>query len=211
MEKRIKGKMPITEKISQFIVDSSIEKMPREAVKIAKQAIMDCVGCALLGAVQPIGKIIAEFVMEIAAKPVAGIIGQGRKNAPALAALANGIMAHAEDYDDMSLILYGHPSPPLLPAILALGEQSKASGKQVIEAYITGFEAGASLGRALNPSHYTRGWHATGTLGTMEAVTASAKLLKLNINQTRMALGIAASEVGGLRSTIICQFPCGRN
>ena len=82
MEKRIKGKMPITEKISQFIVDSSIEKMPREAVKIAKQAIMDCVGCALLGAVQPIGKIIAEFVMEIAAKPVAWHNRTRKKNCP---------------------------------------------------------------------------------------------------------------------------------
>jgi len=173
--------------------------MPAEAIKIAKHAIMDCLGCMLLGAVQPIGKIISEFVIEAEARSVASIVGQGKKTVPHLAALANGIMTHAEDYDDMSLAIYGHPSPPLLPAILALGEQYKVSGKQVIEAYITGFEVGAGLGRALNPGHYNRGWHATGTLGTMEAVAASAKLLKLDTNQTRMALGIAASEACGIR------------
>jgi 2-methylcitrate dehydratase PrpD len=191
--------MSITEKISQFVVDSSVEKMPPEAVKIAKQAIMDCLGCMLLGAVQPIGEIISEFVIEAAAKPIATIVGQGKKTVPHLAALANGVMAHAEDYDDMCLAIYGHPSPPLLPAILALSEQYKVSGKKVIEAYITGFEAGASLGQALNSGHYNRGWHGTATLGTIEAVAASAKLLKLDMNQTRMALGIASSEVSGLR------------
>lgn len=191
--------MKVTEKIGQFIVNASLDEMPVGAIKTAKQAMMDCLGCTLLGAVQPIGKIISEFVIEAEARPVASIVGHGEKTAPHLAALANGIMAHAEDYDDISLGIYGHPSPPLLPAVLALGEQYRVSGRRVIEAYITGFEVGSCLGRAINPAHYKRGWHGTATLGTMEAVAASAKLLKLDANQTRMALGIAASEVCGIR------------
>jgi len=189
----------VTEKISQFIVNASLDEMPVGAMKTAKQAMMDCLGCTLLGAVQPIGRIISEFVIDADARPVASIVGHGKKTAPYLAALANGIMAHAEDYDDVSLGIYGHPSPPLLPAILALGEQYRVSGRRVIEAYITGFEVGSCLGRAINPAHYKRGWHGTATLGTMEAVAASAKLLELDASQTRMALGIAASEVCGIR------------
>jgi len=189
----------VTEKISQFIVNASLDKMPFGAMKTAKQAMMDCLGCTLLGAVQPIGRIISEFVIDADARPVASIVGHGKKTAPHLAALANGIMAHAEDYDDVSLGIYGHPSPPLLPAILALGEQYRVSGRRVIEAYITGFEVGSCLGRAMNPAHYKRGWHGTATLGTMEAVAASAKLLELDASQTRMALGIAASEACGIR------------
>ena len=191
--------MKVTEKISQFIVNASLDKMPFGAMKTAKQAMMDCLGCTLLGAVQPIGRIISEFVIDADARPVASIVGHGKKTAPHLAALANGIMAHAEDYDDVSLGIYGHPSPPLLPAILALGEQYRVSGRRVIEAYITGFEVGSCLGRAMNPAHYKRGWHGTATLGTMEAVAASAKLLELDASQTRMALGIAASEACGIR------------
>jgi len=191
--------MQVTEKVSKFIVSASIDEMPAEAMKTAKQAIRDCLGCTLLGAVQPIGRIISGFVIEAEAGPVASIVGWGKKTAPHLAALANGIMAHAEDYDDMSLGVYGHPTPPLLPAVLALGEQYKVSGKRVIEAYITGFEVGSCLGRAINPSHYKRGWHGTATAGTMEAVAASAKLLKLDTNQVRMALGIAVSETCGTR------------
>ncbi len=191
--------MQVTEKVSRFIVDASLDEMPAGAVKTAKEAIRDCLGCTLLGAVQPIGRIISEFVIEAEARPVASIIGWGKKTAPHLAALANGIMAHAEDYDDMSYGVYGHPTPPMLPAILALGEQYKVSGKRVIEAYITGFEVGSCLGRAINPGHYIRGWHGTATAGTMEAVAASAKLLKLSADQTRMALGIAASETCGIR------------
>lgn len=191
--------MKVTEKISRFIVDVSLDEMPAAAIKTAKQAMMDCLGCTLLGAVQPIGRIISEFVIEAEARPVAGIVGWGKKTAPHLAALANGIMAHAEDYDDMSYGIYGHPTPPLLPAILALGEKYKVSGKQIIEAYITGFEVGSCIGRALNPAHYIRGWHGTATMGTVEAVAASAKLLKLDTDQTRMAIGIAASETCGIR------------
>ena len=193
------AKTAITETISRFIVDTSLSKMPARGIMIAKEAIMDCLGCTLLGAVQPAGKIISKFVVETAAKPVASIVGQGRKTVPHLAALANGTMAHAEDYDDTSLVIFGHPSAPQLPAILALGEQHKVSGKQVIEAYITGFEVGSVVGQELNRSHYNRGWHSTATVGTMEAVAASAKILKLDMNQTRMAFGIAASEAGGIR------------
>jgi len=88
----------------------------------------------------------------------------------------------------------------MLPAVLALGEQCKASGKEIVEAYIVGFEVECRMGRGVMPSgHYQRGWHATATMGTMGAAAAGAKLLGLDVQQTRMALAIAASQSSGSR------------
>lgn len=174
--------------------------MPPEATKLAKDAMLDCFGVTLAGAATSDGKIMTAFVRGVGGNPVATVIGGGFRTSAPWAALANGTMGHAEDFDDSAPAMLGHPSVPLLPAILALGEERGASGREVIESYIVGFETESKLGRALIPSgHYQRGWHATGTLGTMGAAAASARMLKLDVEQTKMALGIAASQVAGLR------------
>jgi 2-methylcitrate dehydratase PrpD len=108
-------------------------------------------------------------------------------------------MAHAEDFDDMNLSILGHPSPPMFPAALAMAELCSSSGRQLVEAYIAGFEVETRVGLAINPGHYNRGWHATATLGVLGAAAASAKIFGLNGEQTRMALGIAASQSSGIR------------
>jgi len=192
--------MGVTEQVARFIVDSSIDRVPPEAIKSAKDAMLDCFGVTLAGAATSDGRIMTAFVREVGGNPVATVIGGGFRTSAPWAALANGTMGHAEDFDDSGYAILGHPTVPLLPAILALGEQRKASGKDIIEAYIVGFETESKLGRAMIPSgHYQRGWHATGTLGTMGAAAASAKMLGLDVQQTRMALGIAASQVSGIR------------
>lgn len=191
--------MQATEALVNFILEARFEKMPPQGIKTAEESMLDCLGCILLGAAQPTGKIISEYVRETEARPIATVIGQGFKTSLPLAALANGTAGHADDYDDVNSVIFGHPSVALLPAILATAEQVKASGKEIIEAYIVGFEVTARLGLALNPAHYAKGWHSTSTLGTPGAAAASAKLLKLNEQQIRMALAIAASQASGLR------------
>jgi len=192
--------MGTTERLARFIVETSFDQIPIEAIKVAKEAMLDCLGVTIVGAVGPEGRIIAEFVQEMGGNPVAAVIGAGFRTSAPWAALANGTMGHAEDYDDSGFAMIGHPTVPLLPTILALGEQCKAPGKDIIEAYVIGFETESKLGRGMAPSgHYQRGWHATATMGTMGAAAASAKLLKLDVQQTRMALGVAASQASGLR------------
>jgi 2-methylcitrate dehydratase PrpD len=127
------------------------------------------------------------------------VIGSGFKTSAALAALANGTMAHALDFDDINWSMSGHPTVPLLPAVLALGQEAHASGAEVLLAYVLGFEVETKIGLGVNPRHYDLGWHATSTLGTLGAATACAKLLGLDVEKTRMALGIAASTAAGLR------------
>ena len=191
--------MDETKRIAQFIVNTTYEALPEEAVRIAKQGITDCLGCSLVGSAEPSARIMREYVKEIGGKPEAGVIASHFRVPAPEAALANGVAGHALDYDDVAMSTWiGHPSVALLPAILALGGIHHISGKKALEAYVIGFEVGAKIGMAIGSGPYAKGWHYTPVLGTMGAAAAGAKILKLNVQQTRMAMGIAASLVSGL-------------
>jgi 2-methylcitrate dehydratase PrpD len=191
--------MGATEQIAKFVVETSFDSIPGEAVKRAKDAIMDGLGVTLAGTVEPASKIIADFVREMGSVPQAAVIGFGFRSSAPQAALANGTMAHALDYDDVLSLMTGHPTVPVLPVVLALGEVQHSSGKDVLGAYILGVEVEARLGAGIGRRHYAVGWHSTATLGTLGAAAAAAKMMGLNVAETRVALGIAASEAGGLR------------
>ncbi len=189
--------MTVTEKLAKFMVEADLEKMPPEIVTIVKRAMIDTLGVALVGTREPAGKIITAFVKKLGGKPVAGVIGGEIRTSSLLAALANGTIAHALDYDDCGTSHQGHPSAVLVPVILALGEELRSPGKEVIEAYTLGFEVWGRISHAM-PSIHAKGWHSTSIYGTIGAAAAAAKLLKLNVEQTIMALGVAGSEVAGL-------------
>jgi len=189
-----------TEEIASFIVNTGYSEIPQRAVAIAKRSVLDGIAVALAGSLDPGGRIISQYVRDMGGRPQAGVIGGGFKTSPPEAALANGTLIHALDWDDVSPSwMVGHPTATILPACLALGEVSRASGKELLEAYIVGFEVGSKLGIGIGGRHYEAGWHSTATLGTMGAAAAAAKILKLTAGEVRMALGIAASMAGGLR------------
>jgi 2-methylcitrate dehydratase PrpD len=119
------------------------------------------------------------------------------------AALANGVAAHAHDYDDMCFVSLAHPSCALVPAVLASGELSSASGTAVLDAYIVGFEVECRLGLVMNPRHYhERGWHCTSSIGTLGAAAAAARLLRLDASSAMHTLGIAASLACGVKENL---------
>jgi 2-methylcitrate dehydratase PrpD len=190
--------MGTTEQVAEFLVNTRFEQIPVEAIDVAKGAVIDCLGVAIAGSQTEIGRIVARWAKEMGGALVAGVIGGAFKTAPAIAARTNGTMAHALDYDDVTRNT-GHPTPPLLPTLLALGEMQRASGRELLEAYVVGFELESKLGNCMSRKHYAHGWHSTSIFGTMGAAAAAAKLLKLDVWQTQMALGLAASEAGGLR------------
>ncbi|MDY6935601.1 MAG: MmgE/PrpD family protein [Spirochaetota bacterium] len=191
--------MNTTEKLADFVVNTKFDDIPAQGIRTAKNAMMDCTGCAFVGAKQEIGRIITDYVVDMGALPISTVIGPKLKTSPEMAAFANGIMAHAEDFDDICVAVLGHPSVPLFPAILSLGEMLKASGRELIEAYVIGLEVAARIGIVLNGDHYARGWHGTSTTGTIGAAAASARLLKLDARRVRTAMGMAASQTAGLR------------
>lgn len=190
----------ITSEISEFIVCANLDSVPQPAIDNAKGAFLDCLGVSLAGTVEPIARIVAEFVREMGGNPSSTVIGAGLRTSPPLAALANGTLAHALDYDDgAGLHIPMHPTAPVLPAVLALGEQLHASGRSVLEAYVLGLEVEMELASCIGVSHYRSGWHTTGTVGTLGAAAAAAKILGLDAEATCVAFGIAGSTASGLR------------
>jgi 2-methylcitrate dehydratase PrpD len=189
----------VTEKIANFIVNTQYNSIPKEAIFVAKNAITDGLGVALAGTHESAGITITEFAKDMGETGKAMVIGQRFRTSPLLAALVNGTLMHALAFDDVATSWIGHPTAVILPAALAIGETSKASGKELLEAYLLGCEVAAKIGQIAAPRQYELNWHNTSTIGTVGAAAACAKILKSNEQETRMILGIAASEACGLR------------
>ena len=183
------------EKIARFIVETRERDIPPEAIKAAKLGCFDCIGTMLAGAASSPGKIMAKFVKEAGGKPEATVLGTGVRTTPVLGALANGTLAHALDYDDMGGGGFGHPTCLLLPPLISLGERMKISGKDILSAYVVGFKAGKAIASGCRYVQHERGFHKTSVFGVWAATAACARLLKLNVEQTIMAMGLAGSMV----------------
>jgi 2-methylcitrate dehydratase PrpD len=188
--------MDVTAKIAAFVTSLKYTNIPPAAVQTAKVAVRDCLGVALAGSQEEDAKICAEIARQENAREDAAVIGQGFKTSALQAAFANGTAAHALDFDH-SFTLMGQPTAPIIPAIFALGDSLGASGHQIIEAYVGGYEVTGKLAHSLRESAHD-GWHAPSTLGSFGAAAACGKLLGLSASQVEMALGIAASMASGI-------------
>jgi 2-methylcitrate dehydratase PrpD len=174
-------------------------RVPPEARVTAGTAYLDTVGVMLAGAVEPAALAVQEAARAEGGEPRCRILGTAGATSASWASLANGTAAHALDYDDMCFVTLAHPSAPLVAAALAAGELARATGRALLDAWVVGFEIEAVLGRAMNPRHYTQGWHCTSTLGTLGAAAAAARLLGLDREAVGRCLALAASEASGLK------------
>jgi len=185
--------------LADFVVNGA---PPPEARQRAANAICDTTGVILAGAVEPAARIVQEMVSEEGGGQCR-ILGTRIMTGPGGAALANGVAAHALDYDDMCFVSLAHPSCALVPSILAAAEMANAPAALLSEAYVIGFEVECGLGRVMNPRHYhERGWHCTSSIGTLGAAAAAARVLGLDTQAVRNTLGIAASAACGLKENI---------
>ncbi len=184
------------QRIAEFTVETSADAIPADGFRAAREACFDCIGVMLAGVPQPHGRMIADFVSQEGATGPCTVVGTSVKTSATMAALANGTLGHALDFDDMGA--FGHPSVALLPAALAAGELAGASGREVLTAYILGFEVGCQLSRAARYHQGERAFHSTAVFGTIGAVVVAARLLRLSSEQTITALGIAGSMPSGV-------------
>ena len=187
-----------TEKIADFIVGTRYEQVPAAAVLEGKKIALDILGNMLVGNDHPVTAKIIAYVEECGGKPEATVVGAGFKTSAAQAAFANGTMAHVDEYGDHGLTWAACPSGPILPATLAVAEKIGASGRQTLEAFVVGWEAGAAMAARTSAKMAARGIDATGGTSTLGAIAAAAKIAGLDRQQTRMALGIGASTAFAL-------------
>ena len=185
--------------ISEFVVHTAISDTARARAAIA---FVDTIGVMLAGAAEPAARI-AQALAADEGRGECRVLGTPIASSPSWAAFANGVAAHALDYDDMCFVSLAHPSCALVPAILAAGEITHASARRLLDAYVVGFELECRLGTVMNPRHYhQRGWHCTSSIGTLGAAAAAARVLGLDTQATQHALGIAASSACGLKENM---------
>ncbi len=177
------------------------EDVPADAREAARHCLLDFLGVALAGAHDPATEIVVETVVRGEGAGEASLIGRAERTSRLSAALVNGTAGHALDFDDTHARMSGHPSVPVLPALLALAETTAASGRQLLEALVAGIELECRLATLLGPRHYAIGFHSTGTLGTFGAAAACAHLLGLDEQASLRAVGLAGAQAAGLKSS----------
>jgi 2-methylcitrate dehydratase PrpD len=194
------GATNLTRCLAERACAVTYDALPAAVREVARQCVLDYLGVGLAGADDELVRILMEELAEAGGAAQAAVIGHAARLPMLSAALVNGAIAHALDYDDVHLAMPGHPSVAILPALLALAEEKKSSGQAVIAAFVAGYETCCRIGMALRPGHYTRGFHATGTVGAFGAAAACAHLLGLDAEATGRALGIAGTQSAGLKS-----------
>ncbi len=191
--------MSFTAELVRRVRAVTADELPDDVIELARSCVLDWFGVTLAGSREPAAAIVADELGTGAGGP-ATVVGRSWQLGTRDAALANGTASHALDYDDVNQAMYGHPSVPILPALLALAEVRRSSGSEVVTAFVAGYEAECALARALGGDHYQRGFHATATVGTVGAALACARLLGLGADATEMAVGIAVTQAAGLKA-----------
>lgn len=161
--------------------------------------LVDGYGCGVFGATQPWGRMTADTARAIGPGTAALFAGGGTAS-PMEAALANGTAIHGFEIDDVHVASSLHPAAVVIPALMALLPAAASSGRDLLTAMAAGYESGIRAGMAAGMRHSTSGFHVTGTIGTVAAGMAAARLLRLDADRTLHALGIAVTQASGLYS-----------
>ena len=187
-----------TRTLARFVVETRVSDLPEAVLDGACNAVIDTLGVALAGSLEPVAGIAARWVSALDAKPTVTVWGRRLATSASEAAFANGVASHALDFDDSHPGARGHASATLVPAALAAGEVARASGREVLAAYALGLEVAGKIGRAFGAGHLQRGWHPTATIGVLGATAAAARLAGLDVDELQRAWGLAASQMSGL-------------
>ena len=185
--------------ISEFTSQLDHENIPSVVIEKARICLLDYLGAASVGIESQEALLARKFAQKIGGNPQAQAFGMPEKTSMPLAAMINGLTCHAYELDDAHRFATGlHPGATVIPATLAIGEYLSSSWTELLIAIIAGYEVAGRVGRAINPSHRYRGFHSTGTVASLGAAAAGARLLELDTERTAWALGIAGSLAGGI-------------
>jgi 2-methylcitrate dehydratase PrpD len=194
--------------VARFAANFDSSRIHEDHVARCGRALADTMAVAIAAQNEPAVRRAFDYVETLSPSArvqggrqhgMASLWGRGQQSTAEGAALFNGIAAHVLDFDDASSPMSGHPSIVLLPCLVALAEARHIEGIRVASAYLVGFEICCKLGRALDLTHYSRGWHMTATMGTIGAAAACGHLLEFDAERITHAIGLALAQTGGTR------------
>ena len=194
------GRGSVSDQIVQFVCEFDGARIPDNVRHVMRLSLIDWVAVAVAGRNEPVSRILQKIGEDESGKPEAFVIGCACMLPARMAAKINGTLSHALDYDDTHFDSMGHASVAVIPAALSLADKMSVQPQAFFEAVLIGVELAVRIGSWLGRSHYHAGFHTTATAGTFGAAMASARILGLSSEQTRHALGLAASMASGIKT-----------
>jgi 2-methylcitrate dehydratase PrpD len=199
------GTAELTQALARRASALAHEQLPDDVVEIAQQALLDWFAVTLGGSAEDAPRTLLEVLSTGGTQRGSGtasVVGHRVRVHTRDAAFVNGVSSHVLDFDDVNIKLISHVTVAILAAALALAEDLDASARELLTAYVAGYETASRVAVAVGNEHYFSGFHSTGTIGTFGAAAACARLLGLDGQRTAVALGIAASEAAGVKANI---------
>jgi 2-methylcitrate dehydratase PrpD len=188
----------LTKTFSTFIANATWDQLPAQVRHEGKRSILNFIATSLSGCREDAVEHLLASLMMFSKGEQATIMGRTERLDALSAAFLNAASGNVFDFDDTHLCTVIHPTAPVAPALLALAELRRVSGRDLLLAFAVGVEIECRLGNAISPEHYGRGWHITSTCGTLGAAAAAGKLLSLDADRMVWALGGAATQTCGL-------------
>lgn len=188
----------LTSQLAERSAALNFDQLPDDVVDMAQLCVLDWLGVTVVGSQEPAPRILLQTLAPEPVAAGASVIGHSVRVRPLQAAAVNGTSSHVLDFDDVNPTLIGHPSVAILGAVLALAESLHSSGPELLCAFVAGYETACRVAAAVGPMSYLRGFHHTGTIGTIGAAAACSRLLSLDAERTAIALALAATQAAGL-------------
>ncbi len=187
-----------TEALAEFASTADVGAGPAELRRYALRGVIDTVAVAVAARAEDAFSVVARTFPAGGGR--ASVWPTGQRATTEHAALINGTAAHSLDYDDVAEAIHTHPSAVMVPALLAVAEETGATGREVLDAWVVGYEVQSAAGTGMDlDRHFGRGWHGTSSIAVLGGAAAVARLLRLDTTATRHAIAIAASTAGGSR------------
>jgi 2-methylcitrate dehydratase PrpD len=186
----------VSQAIADFVAGFDLARVPQPVIDRARAVITDTVGVMLAGSHEEVSHHVVKMVQAEGAAPSASIVQENLRASAQLAALANGVAAHAMDYD--FTFMRAQSIASLIPAILPVAETTDATPAEIVAAYIIGAEVAARFVRTDQNGPTFDGWHTTGMVGVLGAAAACARLMKVPAKDIPNVMGIAASLASGI-------------
>jgi len=193
------GDNPYTGGIAHFVAGLTYERIPADVIARLKLLILDSLGCALYGTELPWSRILMTTLGGLDQTRACTVWGTGRRLSAPHAALVNGTLVQSFELDDVHRAGVLHVGAVTLPALIAVAElRPGMAGSDFLRAALAGYEVGPRVGLCMGPEHIGQGWHSGATVGVFSAAAGAAAGLRLSVDQTVHALGIAGTQAAGL-------------
>lgn len=190
-----------TRRLAGFVVAVTQGDIPAQVLHQGKRCLINTVAVSLHATADPAFAAMLSVLRDEGGQPRASVLGTGERTTLQGAAMANGLLAHLDDYDDTFFPTVLHPSAPTIPAALALSEHARLPGREFLAASVLGLEACCRVALAIQAMRHGALWHMTGAAGVFGSAAAAGRLLGLDAAAMASAFGLAGTQAGGLRET----------